>query len=162
MDTIYFLDRIKSEYSITSDYKLAKLMGISTSRLSHYRVGKHSMDEVLALRVEKLLKLKPGTVLLEIQAGRTKCPEAAQVLHDIARKLAGGILALVIAFTALFSPAPSIAANLSQGNTVYYVKSFRRRHRIFMVMENLSFVWVIAGFSKIGMIYPQMTKGQQL
>lgn len=121
MDTIYYLDLLKVEKSITSDYQLAKLLGISRGRLSNYRNKHHDMDELLALKIEKLLNLKPGTVLLDIQANRSKCPEARKVLHEISQKLAGGALAIFLALSLNFAPMSAEAGQFVRtDNNIHY------------------------------------------
>jgi len=104
MKTIEYLDLVKAAKSITSDYQLAKTLGISTARLSSYRNGRYDMDELLALKVENILNMPSGSVLLDIQANRTKCPEAAKVLQAISKKLAAGILSLCLCFSMALQP----------------------------------------------------------
>lgn len=121
MNTIEYLDLIKSTKSITSDYKLSKLLGISRSRLSHYRNGRNTMDELLALKVEKILNLKPGTVLIDLQAERSKCPEARAILHELAQKLAATALTLVLVFSGVFLPNIAEAGQFGRfDNNIHY------------------------------------------
>ena len=118
MNTVQWLDHAKSVLSIDSDYKLSKMLGISTTRLSNYRVGRNQMDEQICLSLEKLLKLTPGTILFDIQGERTKCQEAATVFHNLAKRLAAGVLALMLGFSTLFYTPPASADNLS--NSTFY------------------------------------------
>ena len=121
MNTIYYLDLVKSEKSITSDYQLAKTLEISTSRVSNYRTGRYDMDELLALKIEKLLNLKTGTVLLDIQANRTKCPAAAKVFQELAQKLAAGALCLMLVVGgALPKPAQATGQIGPVNNNIHY------------------------------------------
>lgn len=49
-----YLDEIKEALSIASDYGLAKRLGWSRPRISHYRSGTHHFDEAGALQVAEL------------------------------------------------------------------------------------------------------------
>lgn len=58
-----YLDAIKEAQGIVSDYGLAKRLGWSRPRISHYRSGMHHFDESGALQVAELLDLDPAEVL---------------------------------------------------------------------------------------------------
>jgi len=64
-----YLDAIKASHGIGSDYELAKRLGWSRPRISHYRSGLHHFDESGALQVAALLDLDPAAVLLDTRAG---------------------------------------------------------------------------------------------
>lgn len=126
MNTCQWLDKVRKEYQLDSDYKLAKLLGIRANRISTYRHTHIGMGEELALKVEDLLSLPPGTVLLQIQAERTKSPEAAKILRSISKQIGSAAAALIITLSMLYaivSPTNAIACPASfDCNTVYYVK----------------------------------------
>ena len=115
MTTSEILDRLKDEYSLTSDYQVAKKLNISRSRVSHYRVSNQTMSDELVLKVEKLLEVPEGTLLLEMQASRTKCPEAAEVLHRISKQILSAAASILLVITMAFGiyPDNAIAKNLT-------------------------------------------------
>ncbi len=122
MNTLELLDRVKREYKLTSDYQLSKILDISRQRVSNYRNSKRSADDDLVFKCEKLLKAPPGSLLIEFQANRTKCPQAAKILHKISAQIARSAAALLLVFIGLSAPFPSQSDNLSHGDYVYYVK----------------------------------------
>jgi len=117
------LDLIKSRYSLTSDYAAAKFLGISKARVSNYRTGKNSMDQSLILRIETLLKYPPGSLLFEMQAARTKCPDAAKIFHQTAQKIAAGVLCFMLVFPVFLTVPSFTEGHFDRLQDVYYVKS---------------------------------------
>lgn len=113
MNTIEYLDAVKSRYNWTSDYRLAKEMGLSQSRMSNYRCGKSEMDEQLCIQVANLLKLNPAQVLIEITAERTKFPKAAKVLREAAKQMASAAASLFLTLSMIYgiaSPTGAVAS----------------------------------------------------
>ena len=101
-DTNFYLDRLKAALKLPSDRQLAIKLGITTSRMSNYRNTSHNMDDDLSLRVEKLLKLPAGSILLEMQALRTKCPIASNIFKKLSKQINQGKIALSICFFSVF------------------------------------------------------------
>jgi transcriptional regulator with XRE-family HTH domain len=126
MDTIQYLDAVKARYHWESDYKLAKEMGLSQSRMSNYRCGKTEMDENLCIDVANLLKLNPAKVLIDITAERTKCDKAAQILRKTAKQLTSAAASLFLTLSMIYgtiAPAESMAnCIVTVCDNVYYVK----------------------------------------
>lgn len=129
MTTIEILDRIKAEYSLTSDYQLAKKLNISTSRVGNYRSGRSSMDDELILKVEDLLDMPEGALLLEMQASRTKCKDAARLFHEMSKRLlstaAAVMLSISVSYTGFAPEASASPAVSERADSVYYVKWLR-------------------------------------
>lgn len=96
------IDLIRSRFSLTSDYQVAKMLDISIARVSNYRRGISNPDDSLILQVETLLKYPAGSLLFEMQAARTKCPDAAKIFHQTAQKIAAGVLCFMLVFPAFF------------------------------------------------------------
>lgn len=126
MNTCEWLDKVKEEKQIVSDYKLGKSLGIAPSRVSGYRISNTQMGDELALKIEKLLKLPAGTVLLDMHAERTKCVQASKVFKKLAKELtsaAASLLITIVMLNAVFYPSESMAIATDQvSNNVYYVK----------------------------------------
>lgn len=78
-----YLDEIKEALSIASDYGLAKRLGWSRPRISHYRAGTHHFDEAGALQVAELLDLDPAVVLLDAMESRATSPAARAAFGSI-------------------------------------------------------------------------------
>lgn len=104
------LDRAKANGRIESDYRLAKVIGISHSVISGYRAGKSMPD---ARVLEQLCALSGddlAVVAASIQSERERTPEGKAVWLGIAKRLAGG------AQTAILSVL--VAIGLIAGNVV--------------------------------------------
>lgn len=69
------LDAAKSAQGITSEYRFARVLGISDSTLYNYRHGRTPDDE-RALRLAKMAGIDVGYVLICMAAERTKDDEA--------------------------------------------------------------------------------------
>lgn len=112
-----------------SDYRLAKVLRVTTVAVSRYRNDKGHFDEPVAIRVAELLGLDPEFVLNDIAAERSKCPEAREVWQRAARRLSGVATVLAIVFVSNFSiPRAADAAPGAKAGSiaVYYVKSLLR------------------------------------
>ena len=110
MNTCEWLDRVKKEFQLVSDYKLAKLLGISPNRISNYRNSNIQMDDDLAMKVESLLGLPGGTVLLDMHALRTKCSPAAEVFRKISQKISTATMAVTLALISVLGLVDSQSA----------------------------------------------------
>ncbi len=125
MNTIETLDAISRCNNNCTDYRIAKMMGVSTSRVSNWRNGKNSMDDEARIAAAKLLNQDPETQLVYGQMERTKCPEVKSAWMNLIErsKVAGFILALFLTFGMTFTnfEGATVAAAES-ANGVYYVK----------------------------------------
>lgn len=91
--TVNLLDAVKSRHGFTSDYQLAKRLGVSLARMSNWRREQNSMSEDVAVRVAELLEEDPGKVLLEVYHERAKCTEVRSALR---RLLSGAAHAAIV------------------------------------------------------------------
>lgn len=108
------LDRAKENGRIESDYRLAKVIGISHSVISGYRAGKSMPD---ARVLEQLCALSGddlAVVAASIQAERERTSEGRAVWLMIAKRLAGGastaILSVLFAIGLIAAPVDSARA----------------------------------------------------
>lgn len=86
-----YLDAIKKAHGIASDYQLAKRLGWSRPRISHYRSGIHHFDESGALQVAELLDLDPAAVLLDALESRAHSPAARAAFGSIRERIAPSV-----------------------------------------------------------------------
>jgi plasmid maintenance system antidote protein VapI len=78
-----YLDDIKKKLAITSDYALAKALGVSKQTVSRWSQGKGHFDDEIAVRVASILGLHPGIVILDTHHARAKTPAEATVWMEI-------------------------------------------------------------------------------
>lgn len=108
------IDRAKARGQIESDYRLAKVIGITHSAVSNYRVGKSVPD---ARVLEQLCALSGDDLAVfsaQAQAQRERTPEGRAVWMMIAKRLAGGattaILSVCFAIALIALPAQDARA----------------------------------------------------
>lgn len=97
------LDSAKAKAGIESDYRLAKVIGITHSVISGYRLAKSMPNEKILAQLCALSGDDVAVVAAEIQALRAQSPEGKNMWLMIAKRLAGG------AGTAILSVLFSIA-----------------------------------------------------
>lgn len=93
-----FLDAIMARHGLTSDYQLAKFLGIRQQRISIYR-HHGAFDDDTCIMVAAALGLEPSYVMACIAAERTKSAKAKAAWQHAAELLGG--LAAVLAIMAI-------------------------------------------------------------
>lgn len=68
--TIDYLDALRAHFGVTSDYALAKKLGVSTGCIGNYRNGRSTFSDEMAFRIADVLGMHRGAVWLDIQAER--------------------------------------------------------------------------------------------
>lgn len=87
MDTLAFIELLKKQYEIDSDYGIAKLLGISTQMMSKFRLKKAVMSDELAEVVARKLQIPVTYIAVCLAAERSKCPNVKKELQGLSRKL---------------------------------------------------------------------------
>lgn len=82
MNTLDYLARLRAKYDVSSDYAIAKLLGISKQAVGRYSKGDGGFDDEVARRVANLLEIHPGIVVLDMHRER-----AARADNDEVRRL---------------------------------------------------------------------------
>jgi transcriptional regulator with XRE-family HTH domain len=75
MNTLQYLDAVKVARGITSDYALAKALGVAQPTIIGYRSGRRILDDDVALSIAEILKVHPLQVIASANAERAKTPE---------------------------------------------------------------------------------------
>src|SRR5712691_9884877 len=99
MKTVEFLDAVRVRRGLSSDYKLAKFLGVPQTSISSYRTGRSMMDEAMCLKVAAALELEPGEVLVAIAIEREKRVEVKTAWQRVAKRLAAGAGAALLYIT---------------------------------------------------------------
>jgi hypothetical protein len=109
-----------------TDYRLAKLMGLSTQVVSAWKTGARGIGTVFARKFADACDLSPEYVYACIQAERTDNPEEISLLEHIAEAFKGKAAALammaIMATGMSFAPAgnQASAANFSGADFIHY------------------------------------------
>ncbi|EKM32473.1 helix-turn-helix family protein [Vibrio harveyi] len=76
------LDQLKTQLELTSDYQLAKLLDVGTSRISNYRNGRSVLDWELAFKIADLLELDDQDVVYGLLDEKTVNPRLINALQS--------------------------------------------------------------------------------
>ncbi|GHA34222.1 helix-turn-helix domain-containing protein [Photobacterium aphoticum] len=76
------LDMVKARYSLTSEYQLAKILGISQSRLHNWRKELNSMDWDMAFQVADLLEINDQNVVYGLLEDKYENPRLINALCE--------------------------------------------------------------------------------
>lgn len=87
MKAYEWIDRMKAERGIESDYGAAKRLGITKQAISMYRSRASTLDESTSIKVAEALGVAPASVILDQMAERVKTPEVRATLLAEARRL---------------------------------------------------------------------------
>lgn len=136
------VDELRARLALTSDYQVAKLLGVTRSSVSLWRLGHGHMSDATALKVAEYLDADPLWVLLRVWESRSDSPGARHVAQRVLEELrekgravvrrsrqASVLLALAVGVAAV-SPAPTEACPLYaqvDGGSVYILLNRRRR-----------------------------------
>jgi hypothetical protein len=127
------LERAKARANIESDYRLAKVIGKSHQVISAYRVGKSLPEESVIQQICALSGDDPDVIAAQIQAARSKSPEAKNLWLRVAARMSGAattaILSVCFAIALIAAPASDARATTldlhktGQVNLLYIVSN---------------------------------------
>jgi len=75
LNTLDLLEAVKVRRGISSDYALAKALGVSQPTVASYRAGNSRISDDVALTVAEILGMHPMSVIAAANAERAKTPE---------------------------------------------------------------------------------------
>ena len=81
------LEKFKAALQIKTDYRLAKVLGISNTSVTHWRNGRSRPDDSLVVRMARLMHSDPAPIVAELHAERAKDPESRELWLRIAGQL---------------------------------------------------------------------------
>lgn len=70
-----YLDAVKARISVTSDYELAKRLGLKTGPLCEMRKGERAVPLDVAFKIAITLELDPAEVVADLESQREKNEE---------------------------------------------------------------------------------------
>jgi hypothetical protein len=132
MKSIEWIEKAKAATGIESDYKIAQVLGMTRGGLSQHRVGKVlTLDDEAAFKVEELLNLPHGKVMMDQHAERAKTPAVKAAWQKLAA-ITWQILAIAVFSGALFSKpveAKEISFNSNAYPFIHYAQLWARVRR---------------------------------
>ena len=81
------LERFKAALEIKTDYRLAKVLGVSHTSVMHWRSGRSRPDDLVVIRMARLMHSDPAPLVAELHAERAKDPESRALWLRIAGQL---------------------------------------------------------------------------
>ncbi len=67
-----WLDKAKEKEHLTSDYKLAKLIGIESNNITNLRKRNNGMDNYTAIRIAEILEIDKLKVIIDMEFQKAK------------------------------------------------------------------------------------------
>lgn len=124
-DTQKLLDRAREMCSPPSDYRLAKQLGVTPSRVSHWRRGKATPDNEIAWKIAKILGMEITDVIAYFEKDRAQSPQKRAFWESQLPRVLSAI-AIAAALYSGASRGPLIAeahgANITAGQVIYYAQ----------------------------------------
>ncbi|KLU99018.1 hypothetical protein ABT56_23060 [Photobacterium aquae] len=80
--TVELLDMVKAKYGLTSDYQLAKKLGVSSARVSNWRNMKASLEWDTAFQVADLLGINDQNVVYGLLEDKYQNPRLINALSE--------------------------------------------------------------------------------
>lgn len=127
------IDAAKARANIETDYRLAKVIGISHQGMTNYRTGKSLPAESTIEQLCALSGDDPDIIAAQIQAARSKTPEAKTMWLRVAARMAGRVqtaflsvvitIALIAGFAIDSRSSERINAKTGQVDLLYIVCS---------------------------------------
>jgi transcriptional regulator with XRE-family HTH domain len=130
-----YLVEVKRKLNLTSDYSLAKVLGVGTNTISQYQNQKRVMDDTMALRIAEILEIDPMKIIAAANADR-ETGKAKEKWESFYKQLGGLAASLFISVNLLLSPTPTEAAPVQscRGSSVYIMLS----RRVIQAVRNLA------------------------
>ena len=94
MNTQEYLDRVKKELGVESDYALQKPLNLTRSSISKLRHGGTFSDETAVL-VAEILRMHPGIVMLDMHREREKNPQIQAIWSGMLEKFSVSFKSLI-------------------------------------------------------------------
>jgi transcriptional regulator with XRE-family HTH domain len=83
MTTQEYVAAIRQKLGITSDYALAKALGVTKQAAGRWTKGLNGFDDESARRAAAILEIHPGLVMIDIHRERAKDTDTRALWHEI-------------------------------------------------------------------------------
>jgi transcriptional regulator with XRE-family HTH domain len=92
------LDETKDALGITSDYELARTLGVSKQAISNYRLGERAPDEFACLKIAEAIGQPLDTVIATVKASTEKDEKRREAWENYMKRLGGVAASIALAF----------------------------------------------------------------
>lgn len=98
-----YLDALKAQLNINSDYELAKRLGIPNANMPGMRDGSRKVSNDLAFKIAITLELDPASVIADLEEQRAKNPERREFWRGFLQRAGRQTVALLCTLALIFS-----------------------------------------------------------
>jgi predicted transcriptional regulator len=135
MKTAEYLAAVKARRNISSDYALAKALGVSRQRASDYILGKSIPATLVCFKIAEILGEQPAGVIAELELERAEkmAKEAdASEWKGVLKRLGGAAASILLASLVGWSASPGAASASEAGgqHSIHRIKQQRRKTRL--------------------------------
>lgn len=127
------LDEVKRKNGLTSDGELGRKLDVDKRRVSDYRQGIRTPDDITCLKIAEAIDKPLDTIIAIVNAATEKDEKRREVWENYMKRLGGIAASFATVFFALVisivTPGNAQASNgkdfdtISASNVLYYVKS---------------------------------------
>ena len=108
LTTVELLKLLKDKYDNCSDYRLAKVLGVTPQAVSLWQQGKSIMNDEAALKVAKELDISPALAVLSVMRERTKNPEIRDIIDTLPTRALRAVCFVLLGFSLSFLHLPGV------------------------------------------------------
>lgn len=128
------LESAKRAQGIPSNYRLARVLGVTETTVANWKHARSTPDDAMALRLAEMAGLDPSDVLPAMYALRATDPAIRATWRVIAERLAATAAGVCMSVAITGGPdahasAPAAGACSTPGQSVYYVNRLLRLMR---------------------------------
>lgn len=130
-DIFFYISKAMSNSGASSERKLAEMLGLSHTWVTHIRRGALPTDETME-KLARIAGIDTAVALLDLSAWRTDGP-ARKAYESILQRITSAAL-IMLASTAILTAPAQAAVSIDKSDFVYYGNSrirFRRLLRLF-------------------------------
>lgn len=110
MDQKQLLDVAKQQQGLTSDYKLAQRLGITSARISDLRAGRKPADEAEIFMLADMANIDPHIAAAAVKKEKEKNPAKRAYWEKISMQFALGMMLVSVCFIGDISEAVAAPA----------------------------------------------------
>jgi hypothetical protein len=130
MKTVEYLDACKAKLELTSDYQLAKVLGLRPSALSAYRNNGGTFGRSTQKKVAKILEIHPLRVRADAELERATSPEERALWRELVAKIGGVLVAAGAgALLSIAGARPAYAGAAGEFDNNFFVSASPARAR---------------------------------
>lgn len=117
-----YLDAVKARAGFSSDYALAKRLGMPLSTMSGYRTGARHFDNAMSFKVAELLQIDAREVIAAVELDKAK----RESEKDFWRTIAGAAGSILLGGFFGLQPAPANAFSGAASDATGYTLRRKR------------------------------------